>query len=584
MARKRRLESYLNKRKQNPEAALEDGTRLSNLLFRLSIGAVLTLTLVFLAPSGDPDVQTATFGLGIFIFLATGLAALCLNRIHPRVFEKPAAFNQFVVLSLVFLGTYLCFKAARWPFFLLPLPLFAMIFAMVFSQGTALVISVCFSIYVGLISPWQGGGNVELLEAASSPAPWGAASLAIVLSLGAVTAVLGVQRVRTQSQPFIVGVYAGTVQALVLLCFVLMKTPIDLSASWPNWLGHLESPGWGLAGGVLSGAILTCLLPGIEKMLGILTERRLLDLADPSNELLHVLMEQAPGTYQHTLGVSNLASSAAEAIGSDSLLARVGAYYHDVGKIKMPQYYVENMGEDKSIHDRLRPSISKMIIISHVKEGILLAKDEALPDKIVDMIPMHHGTTVVEYFYHKARRSRECPEEGAPGEVEYRYPGPRPRFREAGILMLADSVEARAKVESHPNPNRFRVMVHEEIQKPLLDGQLDESDLTLNDLRVIEDSFVRTLTTMYHGRIKYPGAGGSGDSTPGSSRGGAAEKDRDAGRTDRDGAGGHRSNGAGKSGGGPGNAGDGGGDATSASAADGQKSSRAPARVGAKSV
>ncbi len=578
MARKRRLEPYLNKRKQNPDAALEDGTRLSNLLFRLGIGAVLTLTLVFLGPGADPNVPTATLGLGIFIFLAAGLAALCLNRIHPRVFERPAAFNQFVVLSLIFLGTYLFFEFWEWPFFLLPLPLFAMIFAMVFSQGMALLVSTCFAAYVGLISPWEGGGNVEMWGSEGFPAPWGAASQALVLTLGSVTAVLGVRRVRTQSQPFIVGVYAGAVQALVLLCFVLMKTPIDLSALQQEWSSYLEIPGWGLAGGVLSGAILTCVLPAVEKMLGILTDRRLLDLADPSNELLHVLMEQAPGTYQHTLGVSNLASSAAEAIGSDSLLARVGAYYHDVGKIKMPQYYVENMGEDKSIHDRLRPSISKMIIISHVKEGILLAKDEGLPDRIVDMIPMHHGTTVVEYFYHKARRSREGPEEGTPGDVEYRYPGPKPRFREAGILMLADSVEARAKVESHPNPNRFRVMVHEEIQKRLLDGQLDESDLTLNDLRVIEDSFVRTLTTMYHGRIKYPGPGGGASrEAPAQRSRGATEKEREGGREGGEDAAGRRpadDGGSGASGSRRGGA---------PSATDGRKSPLATERVGAKS-
>ena len=143
------------------------------------------------------------------------------------------------------------------------------------------------------------------------------------------------------------------------------------------------------------------------------------------------------------MGVANLSSSAADAIGADSLLARVGAFYHDIGKIRTPHYFIENMGEDKSIHDRLRPSISKMIIISHVKEGVLLAKEEGLPQRIVDMIPMHHGTTVVEYFYHKARQ-RQGPE-AEPGDVEYRYPGPRPRFKEAGILMLADSVEARAK-------------------------------------------------------------------------------------------------------------------------------------------
>jgi putative nucleotidyltransferase with HDIG domain len=240
-------------------------------------------------------------------------------------------------------------------------------------------------------------------------------------------------------------------------------------------------------------------------LFNFITERRLLELADPSNELLSVLRERAPGTYQHTLHVSLLAGNAAEAIGGDRLLAEVGALYHDVGKIDKPEYFVENMGEDKSVHDRLRPSMSKMIIVAHVKEGILLAREEKLPQKIIDMIPMHHGTTVVEYFYQKARRA-VVEEEDAPSDTDFRYPGPKPSFREAGILMLADMVEAIAKTEAEPNPSRFRAMVHDQFLKRLLDGQLDESDLTLNDLRVIEDSFVRTLTTMYHSRIKYPAA------------------------------------------------------------------------------
>jgi len=181
----------------------------------------------------------------------------------------------------------------------------------------------------------------------------------------------------------------------------------------------------------------------------------------------------------------------------------VGTYYHDIGKMCKPEYFVENMGDDKTVHERLRPSMSKMIIISHVKDGVVMAREAKLPRKIIDLIPMHHGTTVVEFFYQKARKATD-EDESAPSETEYRYPGPRPRFREAGVLMLADMVEAIAKTESEPNPTRFRTMVHDHILKRLLDGQLDESDLTLNDLRVIEDSFVRTLTTMYHSRIKYP--------------------------------------------------------------------------------
>jgi hypothetical protein len=254
---------------------------------------------------------------------------------------------------------------------------------------------------------------------------------------------------------------------------------------------------------LISGALLTCLLPPLEMFFDILTERRLLELGDPSNDLLRVLRETAPGTYQHTLGVAQLASNAAEAIGANRLIAEVGSYYHDIGKIMKPEYFVENMGEDKSIHDRLRPSMSKMVIIAHVKDGIELAEEAGVPEKIVDMIPMHHGTTIVEYFYQKARRETAQAED-LPRETEYRYPGAKPRFPEAGILMLADMVEAIAKTEAEPNPSRFRTMVHDQILKRLLDGQLDECDLTLNDLRLVEDSFVRTLTNMYHGRIKYP--------------------------------------------------------------------------------
>jgi hypothetical protein len=207
--------------------------------------------------------------------------------------------------------------------------------------------------------------------------------------------------------------------------------------------------------------------------------------------------------------VAQLCSNAAEAIAADPLFAQVGAYYHDIGKIVKPEYFVENMGEDKSIHSRLRPSMSKLIIISHVKEGVELAWEAKLPEKIVDMIPMHHGTTVVEYFFYKALEDGEtkCKET----DTEYRYPGPKPRFPEAGIIMLADAVEAIAKSMTEPNTNRFRDMVREIIQKRLLDGQLDECGLTIKDLRRIEESFVRTLTNMYHGRIRYPSAEG-GDS------------------------------------------------------------------------
>ncbi len=330
--------------------------------------------------------------------------------------------------------------------------------------------------------------------------------LGISLMGGALVTIIAIKRIRQQSLPTLIGGLAGATQGLVVLTFSVLDPGFSFAhlADWTRLRELLANPGWACLGGALSGAAVTIFLPLIERMLGIVTERRLLALSDHDNELLKILRNRAPGTYQHTLGVAQLASNASEAIGADALLTQVGAYYHDVGKIVKPEYFVENMGEDKSIHSRLKPSMSKLIIISHVKEGIELALEAKLPERLVDMIPMHHGTTVVEYFFHKALEESEAEDKSPESDTEYRYPGPKPRFPEAGVLMLADAVEAIAKSMPDPNTNRFRDAVNVVIRQRLLDGQLDECGLTIKDLRKIADSFVRTLTTMYHGRIRYP--------------------------------------------------------------------------------
>jgi len=511
MAKKRRrLDEYLSQRTKSHEVMLEEKTQLSNRLFHLSAAIVFTLILVVMALPNDSRNLSYVFGLGLLFFLLLGLVVLTLTRVQPGLFRRAAAFNQLVglVVVQVLLYEFVSFEASSFEvggspnhslLYVTPLALFAMVGALVFTERGTLILSFAMAFYVGATSP-----HGQVLPENPLGMDF---SLMLVLAVGAATASLSIKPVRRQSKPVMVGLYAGIMQALTLLCLKLMAGELDLQEGEGLKYAHLSTflvePGWALAGGLFSGALVTCLLPWIERVFGILTERRLLDLSDFSNDLLRLIQERAPGTFQHTLNVAQLCSSASEAVGADPLLARVGCYYHDLGKIHKPEYFVENMGEDKTIHDRLSPSMSKMIIISHVKDGVVLAKEAKLPQKIIDMIPMHHGTTVVEFFYYKARRFGE-PESLAPGEVEYRYPGPKPRFREAGIMMLADTLEAMAKAETHPNPSRFRTMVHEVILKRLLDGQLDESDLTLNDLRVIEDSFVRTLTTMYHGRIKYP--------------------------------------------------------------------------------
>jgi putative nucleotidyltransferase with HDIG domain len=494
MPKKRRtIDQFLSHGRKSQDLLLAERTQLFHRMARL---VVMGFIMIFLAVLADPVNPLHGIGVAVVLCLFTVLGGLCLNRLHPGVFDK-GAFRKFIFLVLLTIGLYRLIIFAHWSTYLTPLPMFAMIVAMAYSQVAGLLVVPAFAFFMALTSP-AAIHDQSLSYRIDFP-------LAMVLTVGGVTAILGVRRVRRQSKPAIVGFYAGVAQALCIFAIEVMRRGFDPTALLdPLRLNQvLIDPAWGFLGGLISGGMVTVFLPAVERFFQILTDRRLLDLKDLSNELLTVLRNRAQGTFQHTLSVSQLARNAAEAIGADPLLAEVGTLYHDVGKIVKPEYFVENMGEDRGIHDRLRASMSKMIIISHVKDGIDLARDSGLPQRIIDMIPMHHGTTVVEYFYQKARR--ECTEaEDAPGELEYRYPGPKPRFREAGILMLADTVEAIAKTETEPNPSRFRAMVHDQVLKRLLDGQLDESDLTLNDLRKIEESFVRTLTTMYHNRIKYP--------------------------------------------------------------------------------
>jgi putative nucleotidyltransferase with HDIG domain len=215
---------------------------------------------------------------------------------------------------------------------------------------------------------------------------------------------------------------------------------------------------------------------------------------------------EAPGTYSHSLQVATLAEAAAEAIGANSLLCRVGSYYHDVGKINKADYFIENQLDGRNRHINLSPSVSLLIIIGHVKDGIEMAKEYNLPNAIVPFIQQHHGTTLVEYFYHQActRQSQREPDGPTIADHEYRYPGPKPRSKEVAIVMLADAVESACRAMSEPTASRVETLVHELALKRLLDGQFDECDLTIRELELVERSMVKTLLGIYHGRIAYP--------------------------------------------------------------------------------
>ncbi len=265
----------------------------------------------------------------------------------------------------------------------------------------------------------------------------------------------------------------------------------------------LQGAGWCfLTGFLASGG-----LPFIEKLFGVVTDISLLELSDVSHPLLQELVQRASGTYSHSNGVATIAETAADAIGANGLLCRVGAYYHDVGKMLKPQYFVENMiAGQVSRHESLNPAMSALVIIGHVKDGVELARQHNIPEPLIDFIEQHHGTTLVEYFFHAATKQAESKPDHRfeVQESTYRYPGPKPQSREAAVLMVADAVEGASRTLVEPTPKRLETLVHEIAMKRLLDGQFDECSLTLGELAIVEDSLTMSLIGIHHGRIKYP--------------------------------------------------------------------------------
>ncbi|GAF26323.1 predicted membrane-associated HD superfamily hydrolase [Moorella thermoacetica Y72] len=260
--------------------------------------------------------------------------------------------------------------------------------------------------------------------------------------------------------------------------------------------------GLALANGLLSTVLTIGFLPFLENSFGITTAVKLLELSDPNHPLLKRLLLEAPGTYHHSILVGNLAEAAANAVGADSLLARVGAYYHDIGKLKRPYFFIENQVTPENPHDRLAPTLSTLIISCHVKDGLEMAREFHLPRVIQDIIAQHHGATLMSYFYHKAcENSRDEKEVAAD---DFRYEGPKPQSKEAAIVMLADSVEAGIRSLPKATPGRMEGFIRKIIKEKLEDNQLEASDLTFRELTVIAEAFMRVLNGIFHTRVEYP--------------------------------------------------------------------------------
>jgi putative nucleotidyltransferase with HDIG domain len=413
------------------------------------------------------------------------------------------------LLCLMVATVTLGYLASRdqWRGELIPLVLGSIVAAVVYGRELALLLMAAASVSMTL---FLGGDLSDLVMMA-------AACTSCTLLLG---------RIRSRTHLLYVGAISAIITILTVVGVGIVTggtISIGMMASEIGSLGSMESMGQDqrfnmVLTGLLSKAVwagfcilvsataMTTLLPLVERGFGVQTDLSLLELGDASHALLRRLAQRAPGTYNHSINVASIAESAADAIGANGLLVRVGAYFHDIGKMFKPEYFVENQSAGVNQHDSLQPAMSTLVIIAHVKDGADLARSHHLPTPIIDFILQHHGTTLVEYFYREAaRRSEENPNGEAVSDKDFRYPGPRPQTLEAAVMMLADAVESASRTLVDPTPARIKGLVDSIAQKKMADGQFDECGLTFRQLDRIRQSLVKSLTAIYHARVKYPG-------------------------------------------------------------------------------
>lgn len=419
----------------------------------------------------------AHLGMYIALYILCGFYIL---RREPYLIDNLRLLTVllgFVVLTVI--GVWIA-AADRWRLELVPMMAFGMTLTIAYRQELALLLSAAVALIVVLTL------GLSLSEF-------------VILMAGVAAAILALQRVRTRTKLVYVGLWAALVVTLTALGvhIVAGENPSAPLLADALWFGFSA---------LLAGLLLTGLLPFIERIFDVQTDLSLLELGDQTHPLLQELVRRAPGTYNHSINVASIAEAAADAIGANGLLVRVGAYFHDIGKMLKPAYFVENqstLGGNR--HESLAPAMSTLVIIAHVKDGAEMARQHRLPQRIIDFIEQHHGTTLVEYFYRQAsRQSEQNPGAGEVDESNFRYPGPKPQTKEAAVMMLADAVESASRTLSDPTPARIESLVNELAQKRLLDGQFDECGLTLQELRTVQNSLIKSLTAFYHGRVKYP--------------------------------------------------------------------------------
>lgn len=423
-------------------------------------------------------------GLAVLVLCIFGAWGYYLYRYRPEIFASSSLLwliELIIVLTLwaakIFGG--LLFEAGS--LYLIPAGMASLLFAIIFDVGFALFFGTTLSLVIAVTA----GSEINVL---------------IMALIASVAGAYSVTKVNQRSDLTRAGFLIAAANAIGILGISLINNGLTLNQT--SVQRTLLDLAMGVASGVLSSVFAVGLLPLIESAFGITTSIRLLELANPNQIPLKRLLLEAPGTYHHSIMVGNLAEAAAEAVAADPVLSRVGSYYHDLGKLNRPYFFIENQFQGNNPHDKIPPSLSSMILTAHVSGGVKLASQYKLPPVIKDIIEQHHGTTLIGFFYHRALSERGNKDQLL--EDRFRYEGPTPQFKEAGIIMLADSVEAAVRSLSQPSQFRIQGMVDKIIKEKLTDGQLDQCDLTLKDLNQISQAFVQVFAGMYHKRIAYP--------------------------------------------------------------------------------
>ncbi len=414
----------------------------------------------------------------IGLFLVNTILIILLNlyifTYHRNIFED---INKIVLLGVIYLITILLAKiVSQISGYIIPVAFASMLITIALDSRLALWVTFLISVNIGFIFL----GDIDYM---------------IVALAGGLLSVFSIRKAIQRS--------SLTRAGLLIAAFnVVSITALGMIHGTPSEF-IIQNSAWGILNGFISAILTIGTLPFLETFFDISSSFRLMELTNPNQPLLKQLLVGAPGTYHHSVVVGNLAEAAIEEIGGNSLLARVGAYYHDVGKLKRPYFFAENQEAYKNIHDDLEPSLSALVIASHVKEGVEMARKYKLPKSVVDIINQHHGTGLISYFYHRALQSNGD-KSNEVNEESYRYSGPKPQSKEAGVILLADMLEAEARTLNNPTVSRIKTLAQNVISRNLVNGQLDDCDLTLKELNKIKEVFSRILTGMFHNRVEYP--------------------------------------------------------------------------------